>query len=226
LERWECYGLSSGGVFSEDGQSSRQIDIVIYDTIFANVLFRDSANSLFPCEAVFGNIEVKSALTTAELETAIDNVASLKSLPRRSSDIFDLLPYRRLNFGDEFSYEKTRKNPYLGIIFAYDGLIAKTVTTQLNERLRMTDDKQSLPDFLFNYKRQYMVSGAIMHEGERRLVPIGHDFDQFVVANVGTDILPLFYLTVNSCLNGIMLCGPDFHKYWWNTLRAALNPLE
>ena len=35
-----CYGLGSGQVFSLDENVSNQIDIVIYDEIFSNVLFK------------------------------------------------------------------------------------------------------------------------------------------------------------------------------------------
>ena len=117
----ECYGLGSGSIFSSDGKASRQIDIVIYDSVFSNILFRDSSNSLFPYEAVFGNIEVKSQLTSEELATAIENIASVKDLRRQASDMMDLLPFRRIEVGRGLSYDRLPRNPYLGIVFGCDG---------------------------------------------------------------------------------------------------------
>ena len=117
----ECYGLGSGSIFSSDGKASRQIDIVIYDSVFSNILFRDSSNSLFPYEAVFGNIEVKSQLTSEELATAIENIASVKDLRRQASDMMDLLPFRRIEVGRGLSYDRLQRNPYLGIVFGCDG---------------------------------------------------------------------------------------------------------
>jgi len=75
-----CYGLGSGEIFSADGASSFQQDVVIYDSIFSNVLFRDHANSLFPCESVYGTIEIKSNLTSDEVEKGIANIQSVKVL--------------------------------------------------------------------------------------------------------------------------------------------------
>jgi len=51
---------------------------------------------LFPAESVFGSIEVKSRRDRSELRVAIDNIASLKRLPRVDSDMMDLLPFLHL----------------------------------------------------------------------------------------------------------------------------------
>lgn len=67
----DCYGLGSGQVFSSDGNESKQIDIVIYDAVFSIVMKIDEASLIFPCESVFGSIEVKSVLNSNELETAV-----------------------------------------------------------------------------------------------------------------------------------------------------------
>jgi hypothetical protein len=40
------YVLGSGAVFAENGAQSNHIDVVIYDAVFSNVLFRDRVNSL------------------------------------------------------------------------------------------------------------------------------------------------------------------------------------
>ena len=114
----ECYGIGSGQVFSEDGTESREIDIVLYDRVFSGVLFRDAPSSLFPCESVYGSIEVKSNLTTAELESSIENVRSVKRLKRAPSDMCDLLPFRRLGIGNGLQIDPRTRNPYLGFIFA------------------------------------------------------------------------------------------------------------
>ena len=47
---------------------------------YLNVLFKYKQNSLFQCESVYGQIEVKSNLTTEELNLIIDNIALLKNL--------------------------------------------------------------------------------------------------------------------------------------------------
>lgn len=217
-----CYGLGSGAVFAADGSHSRQIDIVIYDAVFSNVLFRDGANSLFPCENVFGTIEVKSVLDAAELGVALDNVASLKSLPRAASDMCDILPFRGLKAGAGLSYDKTQRNPYLGFVFAYDGLRSETVIAEINRRIASGEaDPSKLPDFVFNYKRGYMVYKA-RRQGEHLLPALpGSKFDCLTHVAVGKDTLPLFFLTTNICLNQVILKAPDLNEYWKHVVNQA-----
>ena len=218
----KCYGLGSGEVFSKGGQQSRQIDVVIYDDVFSNALFQYERNFLFPCESVFGSIEVKSSLTTYELNITIENIRSLKSLSRESSDMMDLLPFRRLIVGEGLTFDESKRNPYLGILFTYDGISSKTVIAHLNEYLSNTDDKQLLPDFIFNHKKQYMVMRAVQSKGAFVPVPIGTNYERFIDVDIGSDILPIFYLTVIICLNQIILRAPDFGQYWAETFNAAL----
>ena len=80
----KCYGLGSGAIFSANGMSSRQIDIVLYDAVFSNVLFSDSPNSLYPAESVFGAIEVKSDLDfPTKNGRAVKDVRNIRTPPGR-----------------------------------------------------------------------------------------------------------------------------------------------
>jgi len=51
-------GLGRGEVFDQSGRSSRQLDVILYDALFGNVLFSDQASSLFCRENVYGVTEV------------------------------------------------------------------------------------------------------------------------------------------------------------------------
>src|ERR1035441_10286665 len=62
----DCYGLSSGEIFSMSGTQSAQVDIVVYDALFSTVLFRNGPQQLFPAESVYGSIEVKSNLSRTD----------------------------------------------------------------------------------------------------------------------------------------------------------------
>jgi hypothetical protein len=219
-----CYGLGSGQVFSEKGKGSRQLDVVIYDDVFSTVLFRDKNDQLFPCESVFGSIEVKSRLMTEELDTAIENVAALKGLTRAPSDGLDLLPFRRINVGTGLSIAPGVKNPYLGIVFAYDGLTDTTVLDNLNNRVgNPTQDKFLLPDFFFNYKRGYMIQRSKLVNNVADSAFLGEPFDLFVSINTGQDTLPIFFLTVNIWLNNTFLRVPDLNAYWMQLVGQAIQ---
>lgn len=219
----KCYGLGSGAAFSADGSGSRQLDVVIYDDVFSNVLFRDRDNSLFPCESVFGVIEVKSDLDSGELAKAIDNIRSLHSLPRQPSDMMDLFPLCRLNVGGGLTHDKQQRNRYLGIVFAYDGLTSDSVLKVLNDPTRSASEKLQLPDFVFNYKRGYMLLRWLVQNGRPTQPAPCRPFDQFVAIKCGTDTLPLFFLSVNTCLNQLRLRAPDLNAYWMSVTSECMK---
>ena len=218
------YGLGSGLVFSVDGASSRQIDIVLYDAVFSNVLFREHKNNLFPCESIFGTIEVKSQLTTDELKTSIVNIESVKRLPRQASDMLDMLPYSRIGVGGGLTYNRERRNSYLGVIFAYDGLRMEAVADHLNSQMR--DDlllNDRLPDFVFCFERQYMVFRAKNVGTTVTPTRLGEPHQFYSSIPTGTDTLPLLYLTLNVCLNEIRLRGADLNQYWINVFDSVVR---
>lgn len=109
-----CYGLGTGQVFSAKNQESKQIDIVIYDAVFSIVMQLDDTKLIFPCESVFGNIEIKSNMKSKkDLESAIENIRSLKSLEREKSIAVDITPIYRLLMGEGFEVDDKKRNPYL-----------------------------------------------------------------------------------------------------------------
>jgi hypothetical protein len=222
----ECYGLSSGEIFAGDGSHSAQVDIVLYDAVFSTVLFRSGPNQLFPAESVFGSIEVKSNLSTDELNKACGNIASVKKLERADSDMMDLLPSVRLGVGPPLSYDQARRNPYLGIVFAYSGIAPQSVVAELSRRIQETPAaKQLLPDFVFVARPGYVVTRIAERDGKGHpILGGGQDFDKYLWTATGDDTLPLFYFTVNACLSHLRLRAPNFAHLWENLfLQLVLN---
>jgi hypothetical protein len=220
----ECYGLHSGEVFSADGAQSAQIDIVLYDRIFSTTLFRDADTMLFPAESVFGSIEVKSHLDSRDLGIAVENIASLKRLARTDSDMLDFLPFLRFGVGPEFGYDTSKKNPYIGIIFGYDGMSAEMVANQLNQRL-IADPahKQQLPDFVFVNRPGYVVARMATQNGITSVQGPGRDFAMFNCLRTAEDTLPLFYLALNISLSHIRLRSIDFLSLWKDVFGQAIE---
>ena len=219
----ECYGLGRGEVFSANGESSRQIDIVIYDAIFSSVLMKNERNQLFPCESVFGSIEVKTELKGETLEQGVENIVSLKKLDREASDMLDILPFRRINVGKGLTYDTTKRNHYLGVIFAYKGLESHTVVEYLEEQSNDPEKRMKLPDFVFNLEREYMVFRYKAEKEKRIPSPINENYDGYEQVVLNGDTLPLFYLTVNTWLNISILKGPAWNKYWRQTFGTAIR---
>lgn len=212
------YGLGTGQVFSSKGEMSRQIDIVIYDTVFSIALCIDEKQLLLPCESVFGSIEVKSVLDKKELDTAIHNILSLKKLERESSDSMDFTPISRLEVGNSLTYGKVKQNPYLGIVFALDGMDGKKIRDQLVQYPE--DYRENLPDYVFNLSKKYMISRWMRKSPSEkpdidcRIGP----YNGFVFIPLGDDTLPVFCLTLNTILNRTRLKQPNLSEIWINTI--------
>ena len=77
-------GVGSGFVIDTQGNTSRQIDIVLYEDSICPVfrLNESSEASFYPCEGVFAVGEVKSTIGTRETEDIIEKVASVRRLKR------------------------------------------------------------------------------------------------------------------------------------------------
>ena len=202
-----CYGLGTGQVFSADGQNSKQIDIVIYDTMYSLVMRLDDTQHLFPCESVFGNIEVKSKLNNEDLDEAVENIRSVKSLKRADSIALDITPIYRLSVGGGLEYDRKKRNPYLGIVFALDGMEAKKVRDRLLEY--PVEDREILPDYIFNLKKKYMVSRWARDQSTTRIMCGVGGYHGFMFCYLNDSLLPIFYLVLTVVLNSTLLKQTD-----------------
>jgi uncharacterized protein DUF6602 len=212
----DCYGLSPGEVFSADGRQSAQVDVVIYDTVFSAVLFKNGPQQLFPAESVYGAVEVKSDLTSAELERACENSRRLKELPRPASDMLDFTPLVRFNVDEKiFSYEKRPFNPYVTSAFGFHGPSAETIAVSLNRKVASDQaNKHLLPDFIFVADPGYMVTRSRSPQSGGGFASPGQEFNQYMFLETGADALPLFFLTLNIYLGQIRLRTVDYAALW------------
>lgn len=80
------FGVSSGLVISSNGLFSNQADLLVTDAFNNSPLYGSSSNQLWPAEAVYSMIEVKTALHPAELRDAISKARRFKTLPRQFTD--------------------------------------------------------------------------------------------------------------------------------------------
>ena len=78
-------GVGSGCVIDADGNTSRQMDVVLFESDVCPrfSINDDPAATYYPCEGVIAAGEVKSALAKREIADSFDKIASVKSLRRR-----------------------------------------------------------------------------------------------------------------------------------------------
>ncbi|MEX2261004.1 MAG: DUF6602 domain-containing protein, partial [Bryobacteraceae bacterium] len=182
-------------------------------------------NAQLPAESVFGAVEVKSDLNSAELERACENSRRLKVLQRPATDMLDFTPLVRFNVGPEFTIGETLpRNPFVTFAFGFRGPSAETTTLNLNQKLVSgPTNKLLLPDFVFVSDPGYMIVrilGSI--ETSWRVALPGQEYTNYAFLRVGADALPLFFLTLNVCLGQIRLRAVNYVDVWRSLVNQIL----
>jgi hypothetical protein len=112
------YSIGSGIIIDKNGNSSKQIDIIVYDSHFHPELFsQGAAAALYPVDVVYMTIEVKSTMTKDDMEKSIENVASVKRLKFIESPIHRLV--ESPTSPEEVSFTASKTSSPIGVIFAF-----------------------------------------------------------------------------------------------------------
>ena len=110
-------GIGSGFVTDHEGNTSKQMDIVLYERELCPVFTfnEDEETSYYPCEGVIAVGEVKSNIGTTELDDILEKVASAKRLIRWCQATDDGLGAPSISYrlyGSTVSFAGSSKNPY------------------------------------------------------------------------------------------------------------------
>ena len=82
------YGVAAGHVMDSTGETSEQIDVLIYDAQYSPLLAQTSAGDLFiPAEAIYAAFEVKQEMNKTLMDYAGKKIASVRRLHRTSVPI-------------------------------------------------------------------------------------------------------------------------------------------
>jgi hypothetical protein len=200
----QCYGLSGGESFDRNGKVSKQLDLVIYDTIFSYIVPYSSNFIQFPCESVYGNIEIKSYINKAEFLTAIENIESLKSLDRENSTSLTVTPHSRISVNNK---PDDRCNYFFGIIFAYDSVEVNTILEYIKE---LTSDPKVLPNAIILYSKKTIILPIDNNHIYTR--PNLDDYLGYEALFCGEETLSLFIGLLISYLRLTKLFAADINK--------------
>lgn len=226
----ECYGMKAGQIFSSDNKISRQIDVVIFDTIFSNYFKKDSSAYLFPCESVYGSIEVKTMLNKESFEEAIANIKSVRALNREKANCLDITSIRHIDLSKEtFRYNEDRTNEYLNIIFAYDSVNEDTLIEYIRN---MKYDYELLPTFIYVHKKGLIFSKVYCEESQTELVEktylgMNHKINnKYTLSKYGEDGMTAFFILLNAMLEQIQLKAIDYTKLCNNELNDIKKEVD
>ena len=81
------YVVDSAFVVDREGQTSLQLDSVVFDAHFTPALFGEAKHRYVPAEAVYATFEIKPTVDKSNLETASDKLESVRRLNRTSVSI-------------------------------------------------------------------------------------------------------------------------------------------
>jgi hypothetical protein len=157
LEKYlvDKFGITRGEIVSIDGETSKQQDIVIYDSHVCPVLYNAEDIRVVPVEGTYVVIEVKSLLSDSELENSILNISSVKKLEKKS---FVLQQGPLIQQVTELGKTKNYYNT-MGVLFAYrSNLSLDSIKRRIAEQYR----KHNIPtenqiDFIFVLDRGFVV---------------------------------------------------------------------
>jgi hypothetical protein len=89
------YQAHKAFIIDSNGDSSDQIDIVIYDRQYTPLLYNRDGQMFIPAESVYGVFEVKQELDKGNIEYAGKKAASVRKLTRTST----IIPHAGGNYG-------------------------------------------------------------------------------------------------------------------------------
>ena len=210
-----CYGLSGGEAFDSEGNTSKQLDLVVYDSVFSYIIPYIDNYIQFPCESIYGNIEIKSFLNKDELMKAIDNIKSMKSLKREGTHSWTVTPLVSIKING--LPDNTDRNPYFGIIFAYDSVEALTV---LNYLENLDIPSNLLPNAIVLYSKRTIIFQATDSNIEG--FP-SNDFNKYVMLNCGEETLAVFIGLLINFTRYSLLWVADAPKEINKALERILN---
>jgi hypothetical protein len=125
------FGVSTGLVISHEGAFSNQADLLIVDHLNNSPYHAGRPNVLWPVEAVYALLEVKTSLTLTELRDAVDKGRRFKCLRR--------------DFCDNGVGQRTTES--LFVIWGYESPDPMTVKSNLVDILKDVP-REEQPDFI------------------------------------------------------------------------------
>lgn len=204
------YGISSGQAFDKDGTMSEQLDIVLYDALHSYIAPFSDDFIYFPCESVYGIIEVKSKLTTKTLCEAMCNIQSLKALKRESIDTFHIDPMKPLKINN-IKWDINATNEYIGIIFAYESdLRINTLLNHIRKNVENgTIQREHIPNIIVLFKeRKIIVHFNKCDDGIYEITPL-KEFNGLLVENCLDSVFAEFLMLLFFSLRSIELKAMD-----------------
>ena len=140
------FGVSTGFAISTKDMPSPEADLLVVDHQNNAPLYPDNRKSLWPVEAIYALIEVKTNLNPTDLKDAISKGRKFKSLQRQFCDVPN---------------SPQRIDDSLFVIWAFEAPCATTLKSNLMELLSNVPVNEQ-PDFIIVPNHLVVQSGSYM----------------------------------------------------------------
>lgn len=209
------YGISSGQAFDKDWTISKQLDIVLYDTLHSYIAPFSKDYIYFPCESIYGNIEVKSKLNKDSLNEAMLNIQSLKTLKREPINTYYVNPMKPLQIDcKNLKWNITATSEYFGGVFAYESnMCTETIMNHIKSSIEEgTVKREYIPNFIVLFKnRKIIVRYKRCADKMNEIVPL-KEFDGLLVLDCKESVLTEFLMLIFVILRSIELKAMDIER--------------
>jgi len=120
--------ITTGMLVDSNGNQSRQLDIIICDSVKTPIFFQSRETRVIPIECAYAVIEVKAFLDKSELEKSYENIKSVKSLSKKAFfKAKGVICHTDALYGKEWDFW-----PIHYFVFAYDSIGLDSVLDNLN----------------------------------------------------------------------------------------------
>ncbi|QGQ44771.1 DUF6602 domain-containing protein [Metabacillus sediminilitoris] len=193
------YSIGAGYVVAHDGQSTGQLDCVIFAHASCP-LWYNKKYQILPSESVCAVLEIKQKLTIERVKDAIKIISGVRRLPKLDG-------YRPI--GPDIKVSGTNPQTF-GVIFAFETNVSlKQLKNELNKFNESVHYKER--PSLVCILNQGILLNINRKTSEVSLIP---DEDSvFASVEASSDSFLLFFLFLTTYLNQIEVIPPDLSKY-------------
>lgn len=183
--------ITAGMLVDSDGSQSRQLDIIICDSVKTPIFYQSGDTRVIPIECAYAVIEVKAFLDKSELKKSYKNMLSVKSLAKKAYfEQKGIILSTHTLYGKEWDYW-----PIQHFVFAYDSKGLDSVLDNLNT-LQNTDEIHKRIDSICVLEKGVILNQST--DGMFSALPVP---GSMAVTSFTTKPLLLFYALMSIILN-------------------------
>lgn len=183
--------IATGMLVDSDGNQSRQLDIIICDSVKTPIFYQSGDTRVIPIECAYAAIEVKAHLNKPELENSYQNMQSVKSLTKKAyfNQKGAIITTHTL-YGKEWDHW-----PIQHFVFAYDSTGLDSVLDNLNSYQGSNEIHKRIDAICV------LEKGVILNQGPDGMFSALPVPGSKAVANFTSKSLLLFYALISVILN-------------------------